>query len=214
MFYKTKMIKQKSFNYHFKTDLNKYNYFVNQTNFYAFNGLINNNFNFSFLFGPRKSGKSFLAEIWLKKNYALNLKDNIELLHNSKNNLLIDDFTIFDEESIFHLVNQSILNNCKILVTSSKKINDTKFKFKDLSSRLKTFSNFEIKEPDDEMLSTILTKLLIDKQFIIKSNDIFEYILRRVERSYLGIHDIVYKLDVLSLEKKRQLTIPLIKEIL
>ena len=64
------------------------------------------------------------------------------------------------------------------------------------------------------MLITILTKLLIEKQFIINTNDIFEYILRRVERSYLGIHDIVYKLDVLSLEKKRQLTIPLIKEIL
>ena len=29
-----------------------------------------------------------------------------------------------------------------------------------------------------------------------------------------GIYDIVDKLDVLSLEKKRQLTIPLIKEIL
>ena len=64
------------------------------------------------------------------------------------------------------------------------------------------------------MLLTILTKLLVEKQFIIKTNDIFEYILRRVDRTYLGIHDTVSKLDVLSLEKKRQLTIPLIKEIL
>ena len=64
------------------------------------------------------------------------------------------------------------------------------------------------------MLLTILTKLLIDKQFIIKTYDIFDYILRRVDRSYEGIHEIVNKLDVLSLEKKRQLTIPLIKEIL
>ena len=64
------------------------------------------------------------------------------------------------------------------------------------------------------MLLAILTKLLIDKQFIINTNDIFEYILRRVDRTYQGIHEIVNKLDVLSLEKKRQLTIPLIKEIL
>ena len=64
------------------------------------------------------------------------------------------------------------------------------------------------------MLLTYLTKLLVDKQFIVNSNDIFEYILRRVDRTYDGIHDIVSKLDVLSLEKKRQLTIPLIKEIL
>ena len=65
-----------------------------------------------------------------------------------------------------------------------------------------------------DRLLTILTKLLVDKQFIVNSNDIFEYILRRVDRSYKGIYDIVNKLDILSLEKKRQLTIPLIKEIL
>ena len=34
---------------------------------------------------------------------------------------------------------------------------------------LKTFSNFEINNPNDEMLLTILTKLLIDRQFIINS---------------------------------------------
>ena len=64
------------------------------------------------------------------------------------------------------------------------------------------------------MLLTLLTKLLMEKQFIINSNEIFEYILRRVERTYIGIYNIVNRLDVLSLEKKRQLTIPLIKEIL
>ena len=102
----------------------------------------------------------------------------------------------------------------KILITSDKKINEINFQFKDLSSRLKTFNSFEIFQPNDDMLLTILTKLLIDKQFVIKSNDIFEYIIRRVERTYNGIHEIVNKLDILSLEKKRQLTIPLIKEIL
>ena len=102
----------------------------------------------------------------------------------------------------------------KILITSSHKINNINFKFNDLPSRLKTFSFLEINNPDDEMLINVLTKLLLDKQFIVNSNDIFEYILRRVERSYKGIYNIVDKLDVLSLEKKRQLTIPLIKEIL
>ena len=54
----------------------------------------------------------------------------------------------------------------------------------------------------------------MEKQFIINSKEIFEYIMRRAERSYEAINDIVNKLDILSLEKKRQLTIPLIKEIL
>ena len=81
-------------------------------------------------------------------------------------------------------------------------------------SRLKTFTNLEIDQPNDEMLLTILTKSLVERQFIINSKEIFEFILRRVDRSYQAIDDIVNKLDILSLEKKRQLTIPLIKEIL
>ena len=127
---------------------------------------------------------------------------------------MIDNLTSFDQEKVFHIVNNCILNKLKILITSYKKINEINFQFKDLSSRLKTFNSFEISKPDDEMLLAILTKLLIDKQFIISSNDIFDYILKRVDRSYKGINEVVKKLDTLSLEKKRQLTIPLIKEIL
>ncbi len=209
------MNKQKSFSYHFRYNFNEFNFFVNKTNFYSFNSLINNNNNkLSFLYGPKKSGKSFLSQIWLKKNNGLELKENFELLLDYKKNVLIDDLLLFDEEKIFFVVNNCILNNLNLLITSSNKINEINFKFRDLSSRLKTFSNLEINQPDDEMLITILTKLLVDKQFVINSNDIFEYILRRVDRTYEAIHNIVNKLDILSLEKKRQLTIPLIKEIL
>ena len=64
------------------------------------------------------------------------------------------------------------------------------------------------------MLLNILTKLFIEKQFIINSFEIFDYILNRANRSYDNMIKIVKELDTLSLEKKRQLTIPLIKEIL
>tara|TARA_B100000989_G_scaffold231763_1_gene178567 strand:- start:424 stop:1062 length:639 start_codon:yes stop_codon:yes gene_type:complete len=212
------MIKQVSFNYIFNDNKdgcdNELDFFVNKTNYYPFNALINNDTYLSYLYGPKKSGKSYLAKIWLKKNNAIQYFNNYELLLIEKNNILIDNFLFYDQEKIFHIVNHCILNNLKILITSDKKINEINFEFDDLSSRLKTFSNLEIKQPNDEMLLSILTKLLIDKQFIINSNEIFEYILRRVDRSYLGINKIVNKLDVLSLEKKRQLTIPLIKEIL
>tara|TARA_E500000075_G_scaffold15856_1_gene12616 strand:- start:280 stop:864 length:585 start_codon:yes stop_codon:yes gene_type:complete len=194
--------------------MNEINFFVNKTNFHAFNRLINQESTFSFLYGPKKSGKSFLSNIWKNKYNAIKLSNNFEELIKKKDNILIDDLYFFDQEIIFHLVNYCILNNLRILITSPYKINDINFKFNDLPSRLKTFSFLEINKPDDEMLLTILTKLLVDKQFIVNSNDIFEYILRRVDRSYKGIYDIVNKLDILSLEKKRQLTIPLIKEIL
>ena len=208
------MINQKSFNYKFKNNDNELNFFVNQTNFYAFNSIINNENKYSFLNGPKKSGKSYLSKIWLKKNNAIEYNNNYELLLNLHSNILIDNLIFYDQEKIFYIVNNCILNNLKILITSDIKINAIDFKFNDLSSRLKTFSYLEINKPNDEMLLAILTKLLVDKQFIIKSNEIFEYILRRVDRSYQGINEIVNKLDILSLEKKRQLTIPLIKEIL
>ena len=209
------MIKQKSFNYKFNDNIdNELNFFVNNTNFYAFNALINSDTKFSFLYGPEKSGKSYLSKIWLKKNNAIEYKNNNEELLNQNKNILIDNLIFYDQEKIFHIVNNCILNNSKILITSDIKINSIDFKFNDLSSRLKTFSNLEIHQPNDEMLLAILTKLLVEKQFIIKSNEIFEYILRRVDRSYQGINEIVKKLDILSLEKKRQLTIPLIKEIM
>ena len=214
MFNWLEVMKQKSFNYQFINDQNYTNFYVNKTNFHAFDSLIKNNLKFSFLYGPEKSGKSFLSQIWLKKNNALQFKNKLQFLLDKRKNVLIDNLLDFEEEKVFHIVNNCILNNLNILITSSKKINDIKFQFNDLSSRLKTFSNLEISQPDDDMLVTILTKLLTDKQFIIKSNDIFEYIMRRIERSYRGIHEIVNKLDVISLEKKRQLTIPLIKEIL
>ena len=208
------MSKQKIISYTFTDNMNEINFFVNKTNFHAFNRLINQESTFAFLYGPKKSGKSFLSNIWKNKYNAIKLSNNFEELIKKKDNILIDDLYFFDQEIIFHLVNYCILNKLRILITSPYKINDINFKFNDLPSRLKTFSFLEINKPDDEMLLTILTKLLVDKQFIVNSNDIFEYILRRVDRSYKGIYDIVDKLDVLSLEKKRQLTIPLIKEIL
>ena len=98
--------------------------------------------------------------------------------------------------------------------TSSKDINIYDFKFRDLYSRLREFMYLEIKAPDDEMCKMLLVKLFYDKQIIIKNKEIFEFIFKRLNRTYLDIYIFVDKLDKLSLEKKRQLTIPLIKEII
>ena len=93
-------------------------------------------------------------------------------------------------------------------------INTYDFKFKDLYSRLREFFYLEIKKPDDEMCKMLMVKLFSDKQIIIKNKEIFDFVFKRLSRTYLDIYIFVEKLDRLSLEKKRQLTIPLIKEIL
>ena len=74
--------------------------------------------------------------------------------------------------------------------------------------------NSDIKILENVLQPEDMTKLLHEKQFIIKNPEIFEFLVKRIERSYQSIYNIVKTLDKFSLQKKRQLTIPLIKEIL
>ncbi len=209
------MNKQNIFKFKFKNNDSYSNFYVNNTNKEAYNGIIGNNFKKTFLCGPKKSGKSFLCKIWSQKYNALEYKNNFRQLIKLQNNIFIDNLNHhINEEEIFHIINHTSLNNLNILITSDTKIIDMKLSLNDLNSRLKAFDFFNINQPDDDMLLNILTKLFIEKQFIINSNDIFQYIIKNTDRSYENIYNVVSKLDSLSLQKKRQLTIPLIKEIL
>ena len=207
---------QKIFNYQFSTIKDYQNYFVNQTNQKAHDLTMHDELNLNImLFGPKKSGKSHLASLWGKKNKAIIYNNNISRIIDVKRNVVVDDFLgISSEENLFHLINHCKLNNLKIYFTSSININTYNFKFKDLYSRLREFLYLEIKSPDDEMCKMLMIKLFSDKQIIIKNEEIFDFIFKRLTRTHFDIYKFVEKLDRLSLEKKRQLTIPLIKEII
>jgi len=209
------MSKQKIFNFNFNEFDDYSNFYVNKTNFDAYNAIIKNNDQKKFLYGPNKSGKSFLGEIWCKKYNAVKYNNNFQKIININKNILIDNINNkINQEEIFHIINHCSLNNLYILITSNLLINEIKFKLNDLNSRLKIFTFLKINKPDDDMLLNILTKLFIQKQFVINSKDIFQFILKNTNRTYENIINIVNRLDALSIEKKRQLTIPLIKEIL
>ena len=207
---------QKVFNYQFLLKKDYENFFVNKTNQKAYDFTILDNFDQNiFLFGPKKSGKSHLVNLWKEKNNAVSYNKNFSKVINDNKNVVIDDvLDISTEEDLFHLINHCKLNNLKIYFTSSTDINSYEFKFRDLYSRLREFYFLEINTPDDEMCKMFMVKLFSDKQIIIKNKEIFDFIFNRVTRTYLDIYIFVEKLDRLSLEKKRQLTIPLIKEII
>ena len=209
------MNKQKVFKFKFEKNENFHDFYVNKTNVNAYNGIIENKNKNILLIGPKKSGKTYLSDIWIQKNNAIKLNNNFNQIINNSYNIIIDNINKnYNEEELFHILNHCKFNNSKILITSNLEINEINFVLKDLISRLKTFTYLKINQPDDDMLTKILTKLFIKKQFVINSNEVFQYILKNANRSYLNIFNIVNKLDYLSLEKKRQLTIPLIKEIL
>ena len=212
---KFEMIKQSFFNYNFVKKNNDNDFYLNNTNINAYDEVLNNKNEFIFLTGPKKSGKSSLSQIWLSKYHALKYDGNLENIIKKKKNVLFDNIeNNLNEEDVFHIINHSKAYNLNILINSNYNIDELNIILPDLKSRLKAFSFCIINKPDDDMLLNLLTKLFVEKQFIINSNDIFKYIIRRSNRSYEDIINMVEKLDTLSLEKKRQLTIPLIKEIL
>jgi len=207
---------QNIFNYQFSVKNDRENYFVNQTNKKAYDFTIVEKFNQNiFLFGPKKSGKSYLANLWKDKNNAILYNNNFTQIIKTKKNIVIDDVLgRSSDENLFHLINHCKLNHLKIYFVSSIDLNTYDFKFNDLYSRLREFFYLEIQEPDDEMCKMLMVKLFSDKQIIIKNTEIFDFIFKRLSRTYFDINIFVEKLDRLSLEKKRQLTIPLIKEII
>ena len=211
-------MKQKIFNYSIPSKLDLENFYVSKPNVEAYNFVITNNdiIKNTIIVGPNKSGKTHLGLIWINNNNAINYNiKNYKFSLNNKKNIFIDNFfENLDEEHLFHLINHCFNHNLKILLTSNKFLNEYNFKYPDLSSRLKSFNILKINIPNDELIVNLLIKLLSDKQIIIHNSEIFSFLLKRINRTYENIYMLVEKIDKLSLEKKRELTIPLIKELL
>ena len=212
------MIKQNIFNFKLKTSYENDNFFVSQSNELAHKVLLsdNNSEKYLYLKGPSKSGKSHLGLLWKNINKALQLdNNNFDKIIKYKSNVFIDNFKLLlNEEKIFHLINHCYNNNLRILITSKYSPFEYIFKIKDLSSRVKSFYFVEILQPDDQLINHLLIKLLYDRQIQINNDDIISFILKRINRTYLDIYTFVDKIDKLSLSKKKQITIPLIKELL
>jgi len=210
-------MEQSYFNYNLKPGLAIDDFFVSTSNKKAYNFILNKNIDNKkiLLIGPSKSGKTHLGKIWQKNNDAISYENNFEIILNHKKNVFIDDFlNNINEEKIFHLINHCSMNKLTILLTSTKELFEYNFFLQDLLSRIKTFHTLRIDLPDDDLIINLMIKLLHDKQIIIKNEEIFHYILKRIERSYEEIFLLIEKIDKLSLEKKRELTIPLIKKLL
>ena len=210
-------MEQSYFNYNLKPGLAIDDFFVSTSNQKAFNFILNKKIDNKkiLLIGPNKSGKTHLGKIWQKNNNAISYENNFEIILNYKKNIFIDDLLKnINEEQIFHLINHCSINKLTILLTSKKEVFEHNFLLKDLVSRLKTFNLLRIDLPDDDLIINLIIKLLHDKQIIIKNKEIFHYILKRIERSYEEIFLLIENIDKLSLKKKRELTIPLIKKLL
>ena len=86
-------------------------------------------------------------------------------------------------------------------------------RLEDLKSRLNSILEAKINQPDDELVRLILIKIFIDKQLKVNP-DVVNYLLRRIDRSYDKIFDFIYKIDQMSLKKRKSIDLKIIKEVL
>jgi chromosomal replication initiation ATPase DnaA len=171
------------------------------------------------IYGPKKSGKSYLTKIFSDKTDSkvfegrnIN-KDNLNLILNQKV-LIIEDIEVFNDEVLFQtILNDFISKNKFIYLTSSKLAGSISFKLKDLISRLNSLVAVAITNPSDDLFSQILTKMLSDKQINITPKEV-NFILKNIERSYDAASKFVKNLDELSLLYKKKINTKIINQAL
>ena len=168
------------------------------------------------LYGEKKSGKTFLLNILKNKEnfYYLNHEDEFEkdfdsLFH--KERLIIDTISM-NENKMFSLINNFILHNKYLLISSRVPITSLKLNLKDLKSRLHQFYLLEIKNPSDNLVYSLIMKFFSDNQVVIRK-EIIENIVKKIDRSYLRIDDFLTKLNKLSIIKKKKIDYKLINEV-
>lgn len=174
--------------------------------------------------GPPACGKTHMADVWMTRAKASQvpahkLKSNsADQLFQGKTPLLIDHIDPWlgsrdAETTLFHLYNMIREAGGSCLITMRMTPTQVDFAIPDLASRLGAAPMARIKAPDETLLSAILVKLFQDRQLQIDQN-VVNYILPRVERSFSAIRDLVNRADSLALSKRRAISIPLMREVL
>jgi len=205
-----------------KRTFNNHDYYVSDNNYFAFNlidkwpkwekKILN-------ISGEKFSGKTHLANIFKSKSSALLLNENeinndvfkkIKLYES----IIVDGFSNKIDEnltySIFNLVDQ---DSKYLLINSETPLNEINFELPDLVSRSRNLLHAKINPPDDELIFAIILKNFSDRQIKLEKK-IIEFIINRIDRSYSKISEFIYKVDELSLKKKKPINLKTIKEIL
>ena len=175
--------------------------------------------NFLNISGKKFSGKSHLVSIFLNKfkgikfNAKLFNNDNLKQIKLHQNIVVEDLDREIDEKLFYSLFNIIDQDNKYVIVTTIDPIVNLKFELDDLNSRSKNFLLQNIEKPDDELIFALLLKNLSDRQISLEKK-LIDYIIKKIDRSYDKIFDFIYKVDEISLKKKRPIDLKIIKEVL
>ena len=208
------------FNYeqNFKDD----DFYVGKSNYYTFE-LINKwpiwEKNFLNISGEKFSGKTHLTNIFLKKFNGVRIESSLLNDENIKaikpyQNIVLENLGLdVNEKLIYTLFNIIDQDNKFLVITSTTPIAEIKFQLEDLRSRTKNCLLTKIENPDDELMFALILKNLSDRQITLDKK-LINFIIKRVERSYGKIFEFIYKIDKISLKKKKSIDFKIINEAL
>tara|TARA_B100000131_G_scaffold224257_1_gene215879 strand:- start:706 stop:1368 length:663 start_codon:yes stop_codon:yes gene_type:complete len=209
-------------NFEYKQNFKDEDFYVSKSNYFAFN-LIDSwpkwEKNFLNISGDKFSGKSHLANIFLKKFKGIKIDANTfknEKLHEIKvhENIILENFDQnIDEVLIYTLFNLIDNDNKYLIINSNIPINEMDFKLNDLKSRTKNCLFAVIEKPDDDLMFALILKNFSDRQITIDKK-LIDFIIKRIDRSYSKIFEFIYKIDEFSLKKKKPIDFKIIKEVL
>ena len=217
-----KDLNQLLLNFEYKQNFKDEDFYVSSSNYYAFN-LVSTwpkwEKNFLNICGEKYSGKTHLTNIFIKKFKGIKIEAN---LFENKNlneikiyeNIILDNFEQnIDENLIYSLFNVIDQDNKYLIINSLNPINEMNFKLNDLKSRTKNCLVAKIDKPDDELMFALILKNFSDRQIVIDKK-LINFIIKRVDRSYDKIFEFIYKIDQISLKKKKPIDFKIIKEAL
>ena len=173
--------------------------------------------NFVNLIGEKFSGKTHLVNIFLQKFKGIKIKSNRinnETFKEIKvyENIIIEDLNEkLDENLLFTLLNIIEQDNKYLIITSIKPIVNFSFELDDLNSRAKNFLLSNIEKPEDDLMFALILKNLSDRQISIDKK-LIDFIIKRIDRSYGKIFEFIYKIDEISLKRKKPIDFKIIKE--
>ena len=222
MGFKMKNLNQLIIKFDYEQNFKDQDFYVSKSNEYSFKLLSSWpkwEKNFINLIGEKYSGKTHLINIFLKKFRGIKVESksiNNKFLNEIKvhENIIIENLNEkVDEELLFTLFNIIDQSNKFLIVTSEKPIVNFKYELNDLISRSKNFLLSNIEKPDDDLMFALILKNLSDRQISIDKK-LVNFIIKRIDRSYGKIFDFIYKIDEISLKKKKSIDLKIIKEVL
>ena len=222
MGFKVKDLNQQIIKFNYDKSLKDDDFYVTKSNDHILKFL--NNWpkwekNFFNINGEKFSGKTHLINIFQKKFGGIIIEsknlndDSLNKIKLNQNIILENLEKKVDEKLLFTLINFIEQDNKFLIVTSKEPIVDIRFNLNDLNSRTKNFLMQSIIKPDDNLIFALILKNLSDRQILINEK-LINYIIKHIDRSYSKIFDFIYKIDEMSLKKKKSINLEIIKEVL